>query len=61
MAEHVSTRADISEPLPKISNSRLAAIVSTSVGLCCFVWFVLVAFVLSCVLLMGLGNYLNSN
>lgn len=52
MTDQGSSRAVINEALPKSSNSRLIAIVITSVGLCCCVWCALVTLVLSSVLLM---------
>ena len=61
MTDLESSRVVINEDSQTVSNSSLVVILSTSAGLCCCVWFALVLFVLSCVLLMGVGNYLNSN
>ena len=59
MTDQGSSGTVINEALSKSSNSRLIAIVSIPVGLCCCVWCALVTFVLSCVLLMAVGNSLN--
>ena len=54
MTDQGSSRTVINEALPKSSNTRLIAIISASVGLCCCSCCAIVAFVLASGLLITL-------